>query len=51
MIDLYTWHTPNGRKISIMIEQIGMYYNVNPINIILINILEIKFIYSTILTV
>ena len=33
MIDLYTWHTPNGRKVSIMLEEIGMAYNVLPINI------------------
>ena len=33
MIDLYTWHTPNGRKVSIMLEEIGMPYNVFPINI------------------
>ena len=33
MIDLYTWHTPNGRKISIMLEEIGMPYNVFSINI------------------
>ena len=33
MIDLYTWHTPNGRKISIMLEEIGLEYNVFPINI------------------
>ena len=33
MIDLYTWHTPNGRKVSIMLEEIGMTYNVLPINI------------------
>ena len=33
MIDLYTWHTPNGRKISIMFEEIGLDYNVYPINI------------------
>ena len=33
MIDLYTWQTPNGRKISIMLEEIGLDYNVYPINI------------------
>tara|TARA_B100001741_G_scaffold206300_1_gene170508 strand:- start:940 stop:1578 length:639 start_codon:yes stop_codon:yes gene_type:complete len=33
MIDLYTWHTPNGRKISIMLEEIGLDYNIYPINI------------------
>jgi GST-like protein len=33
MIDLYTWHTPNGRKISIMLEEIGLDYTVFPINI------------------
>lgn len=33
MIDLYTWSTPNGRKISIMLEECGLAYNVHPINI------------------
>jgi GST-like protein len=34
MIDLYTWSTPNGRKISIMLEELGLEYTVKPINII-----------------
>ena len=33
MIDLYTWHTPIGRKVSIMLEEIGIPYNVFSINI------------------
>jgi GST-like protein len=33
MIDLYTWATPNGRKISIMLEECELAYNVHPINI------------------
>jgi GST-like protein len=33
VIDLYTWSTPNGRKISIMLEEIGLAYEVHPINI------------------
>lgn len=33
MIDLYTWSTPNGRKVSIMLEELGMPYEVHPINI------------------
>jgi len=33
MIDLYTWQTPNGRKVSIMLEEIGLDYTVFPINI------------------
>ena len=33
MIHLYTWATPNGRKVSIMLEEIGMPYEVHPINI------------------
>ena len=33
MIDLYTWHTPNGRKVSIMLEEIRIPYNVFSINI------------------
>lgn len=33
MIDLYTWNTPNGRKISIMLEEIGLPYTVQAVNI------------------
>lgn len=33
MIDLYTWTTPNGRKVSIMLEELGLPYRVYPINI------------------
>lgn len=33
MIDLYTWTTPNGRKISIALEEMGLAYTVHPIDI------------------
>jgi len=33
MIDLYTWATPNGRKVSIALEEMGLAYNTIPINI------------------
>lgn len=33
MIDLYTWTTPNGRKVSILLEELGMAYEAHPINI------------------
>ncbi len=33
MIDLYTWSTPNGRKASIMLEEVGLPYAVHPIDI------------------
>ena len=33
MIDLYTWSTPNGRKVSILLEELGWPYRVHPINI------------------
>ena len=33
MIDLYTWTTPNGRKISIALEELGLPYTVHPIDI------------------
>ena len=33
MIDLYTWTTPNGRKVSIMLEEVGLPYKAIPINI------------------
>ncbi len=32
-IELYTWATPNGRKASIMLEELGLEYNVHPIDI------------------
>src|SRR3546814_803390 len=32
-IDLYTWSTPKGRKISIALEELGLAYAVHPINI------------------
>ncbi|MSP38792.1 MAG: glutathione S-transferase family protein [Deltaproteobacteria bacterium] len=33
MIQLYTWGTPNGKKVSIMLEEIAMPYEVHAINI------------------
>jgi GST-like protein len=33
MIDLYTWSTPNGRKVSIMLEEVGLHYAVHPVDI------------------
>ena len=33
MIDLYTWTTPNGRKVSILLEELGVPYTVKSINI------------------
>ncbi|AJY49624.1 glutathione binding-like protein [Halomonas sp. KO116] len=33
MIDLYYWTTPNGHKISIMLEEAKLAYRVKPINI------------------
>ena len=33
MIDLYTWITPNGRKISVMLEEIGLPYEVHAVNL------------------
>jgi GSH-dependent disulfide-bond oxidoreductase len=33
MIDLYTWATPNGHKVSIMLEEIGLEYCVHPVDI------------------
>src|SRR5438477_4188009 len=32
-IDLYYWPTPNGWKISIMLEECGLPYNMIPVNI------------------
>lgn len=33
MIDLYTWTTPNGRKVSIALEEFGLEYEVFPVDI------------------
>jgi GST-like protein len=33
LIDLYTWSTPNGRKVSIMLEELALPYEVHPIDI------------------
>jgi GST-like protein len=33
VIDLYTWTTPNGRKISIALEEFGLPYTAHPIDI------------------
>lgn len=33
MITLYTWRTPNGCKVSIVLEELGLPYQVRPIDI------------------
>ena len=33
MIELYTWTTPNGQRVSIMLEEIGLPYRVHAIDI------------------
>ena len=33
MIDLYTWTTPNGRKVSILLEELGVDYEVHAVDI------------------
>jgi GST-like protein len=33
MIDLYTWGTPNGHKVSIALEELGLPYTVQPVDI------------------
>jgi GST-like protein len=32
-IELWTWNTPNGRKISVALEEMGLRYSVHPVNI------------------
>ncbi len=32
-IELWTWNTPNGRKISVALEEMGLSYDVRPVNI------------------
>ena len=33
MIDLYTWPTPNGRKVSIALEEMGLVYSCHAVNL------------------
>jgi len=33
MIDVYSWATPNGHKVHIMLEECGLEYKVHPVNI------------------
>ncbi len=33
MIDLYTWTTPNGRKVSIMLEELGVEYECHAVDL------------------
>lgn len=33
MIDLYTWTTPNGRKVSVLLEELGLAYRVHPVDL------------------
>ena len=32
-IEFHTWNTPNGRKISVALEEMGLPYKVVPVNI------------------
>ncbi len=34
MIELHTWDTPNGRKISVALEEMGLPYSVRTVNIV-----------------
>lgn len=33
MIDLYSWATPNGHKVHILLEELGVDYNIHPVDI------------------
>ena len=33
MIDLYYWPTPNGHKITLLLEELGLPYTIKPVNI------------------
>ena len=33
MIDLYYWPTPNGKKVTILLEECGLPYNIIPLDI------------------
>lgn len=33
MIDFYTWKTPNGQKVAIMLEELGLSYRIHPVDL------------------
>ena len=33
MIDLHYWPTPNGKKVTILLEECGLPYKIVPVNI------------------
>jgi GST-like protein len=33
MIDLYYWPTPNGKKVTILLEECAIPYTIKPVNI------------------
>src|SRR5215472_13246645 len=33
MIELYFWPTPNGYKVTVMLEELGLKYHIVPVNI------------------
>jgi GST-like protein len=33
MLDLYFWPTPNGKKVTILLEELGLKYDIVPVNI------------------
>ena len=33
MLDVYTWPTPNGHKVHILLEETGLEYNIIAVNI------------------
>jgi len=33
MIDFYTWNTPNGHKVRIMLEECGLDYRIHPVDL------------------
>src|SRR5687767_1165011 len=34
MIDLHYWPTPNGKKVTILLEELGMAYRIRPLNLV-----------------
>ncbi|MDP3869077.1 glutathione S-transferase N-terminal domain-containing protein [Phenylobacterium sp.] len=33
MLDLHYWPTPNGKKVTILLQELGVAYNIVPVNI------------------
>ena len=36
MLDLYYWPTPNGKKVTVLLEECGLPYTIKPVRIAIV---------------